>query len=31
MVMALFGDMCCWDPQYSAARVREVKCLRVQG
>jgi hypothetical protein len=28
--MVLFGGMCCLDPQYSAAIVREAKCTRLR-
>jgi hypothetical protein len=29
MVMVLFGGMCCPDPPYTAANVREVRCTRL--
>jgi hypothetical protein len=29
MVMALFRDMCCPDPQYSVASIREAKCTHI--
>jgi hypothetical protein len=29
MVMVLFKGICCSDPQYSAANIREAKCTRL--